>query len=106
MSRRKQYAGDCASTGLVHLPTPPKIPLQSLEDVRREAARVYREARAGRIETAEASRLSYMLQGICKMIEATSIEVRITALEAQTKHIECAGNFEDVELIANHASAD
>jgi hypothetical protein len=53
--------------------------------VRREAARVYREARAGRIETADASRLSFMLQGIAKMIEASTIERRIEALEKPTR---------------------
>ena len=63
------------------VPTPSKIPLQSLEDVRREAARVYREARAGRLDTSEASKLSFMLQGIGKMIEAGQIERRIEALE-------------------------
>lgn len=60
---------------------PPKIKLQTLEDVRREAARVYREARAGKLDTAEASKLSFMLQGIAKMIEAGQIEKRIEALE-------------------------
>jgi len=87
MTRTKQSAPDRASTGLVQLPTPPKIPLQSMEDVRREAARVYREARGGRLETADASRLSFMLQGIGKMLEATTIEVRIRELENQTERI-------------------
>lgn len=62
--------------------TPPKIKLQTLEDVRREAARVYREARGGRLDTSEASKLSFMLQGIGKMIEAGQIERRIEALES------------------------
>ncbi len=63
------------------VPTPAKIKLQTLEDVRREAARVYREARTGKLDTSEASKLSFMLQGVAKMIEAGQIERRIEALE-------------------------
>ena len=37
-------------------PTPPKIKLNALEDVRREMARVYREARGGMIDASEAGR--------------------------------------------------
>jgi len=81
--------------------TPPKIPLQSLEDVRREAARVYREARAGRIETADASRLSFMLQGIAKMIEASTIERRIEALEKPTRRSIQTNDIAEAEVISN-----
>jgi hypothetical protein len=34
-------------------PTPAKIKLNELEDVRREMARVYREARGGKIDSSE-----------------------------------------------------
>jgi len=106
MSRAKRAAEAGTSTTLVQLPTPlRKVPLQSLEDVRREAARVYREARAGRLETADASRLSFMLQGIAKMIEATTIERRIEALENPTKQRVPSVDFEDVEAIENGEEA-
>jgi hypothetical protein len=62
-------------------PTPPKIKLNELEDVRREMARVYREARAGRMDTSEAGRLAYILTGIGKLIEATEIEKRLAQME-------------------------
>lgn len=62
-------------------PTPPKIKLSSLEDVRREMATIYREARSGKIEIGDAGRLAYVLTGIGKLIEVESIERRITALE-------------------------
>lgn len=69
----------------VHLiPTPTKIPLNSLDDVRREMARVYREARARKLDTAEASKLSFMLQGLAKLLEATVIERRLSELEAES----------------------
>ncbi len=94
--RTKHAAVDATGTTLVQLPTPHKVPLQSLEDVRREAARVYREARTGRIETADASRLSFMLQGIAKMIESATIERRIERLENPTKRLAQSHEVEDV----------
>jgi len=42
-----------------------------------------------------------MLQGIAKMIEATTIERRIEALENPTKQCVPSVDFEDVEVIAN-----
>jgi hypothetical protein len=62
-------------------PTPSKIKLNELEDVRREMARVYREARGGKIDSSEAGRLAYILTGIGKLIEATVIEKRLEHLE-------------------------
>jgi hypothetical protein len=62
-------------------PTPAKIKLNALEDVRREMARVYREARGGKIDSSEAGRLAYILTGIGKLIEATEIEKRLSQME-------------------------
>lgn len=62
-------------------PPPPKIKLNALEDVRREMASVYREARGGIIDTREAGRLAYILSGIGKLIEATDIEKRLQLME-------------------------
>jgi hypothetical protein len=62
-------------------PTPSKIKLYALEDVRREMASVYREARAGRMDASEAGRLAYILTGIGKLIEATEIEKRLSQME-------------------------
>ena len=62
-------------------PTPSKIKLNTLEDVRREMTRVYREARAGIIDTSEAGRMTYILVGIGKLIEATDIDKRLTHME-------------------------
>lgn len=64
-------------------PTPPKIKLNSIEDVRREMATVYREARSGKIDISDAGRFAYVLTNIAKLIEAETIEKRIAALEAQ-----------------------
>ena len=64
-----------------YTPTPPKIKLNTLEDVRRETARVYREARGGTIDVSEAARFTYILVGIGKLIEATEIEKRLSQME-------------------------
>ena len=62
------------------VPTP-QLKLATIEDVRREMARVYREARTGVSDTANASRLVYMLISIAKMIEIGQLEQRLTILE-------------------------
>jgi hypothetical protein len=62
------------------IPTP-QLKLATIEDCRREMARVYRDARSGQTETADASRLVYMLTSIGKMIEVGQLEERLNALE-------------------------
>jgi hypothetical protein len=62
-------------------PTPPKIKLNTLEDVRREMAKVYREARGGGMDASEAGRFAYILSGIGRLYEATAIERRIVQME-------------------------
>lgn len=62
------------------VPTP-QLKLATIEDCRREMARVYRDARYARTDTADASRLVYMLATIAKMIEIGELEQRLTALE-------------------------
>lgn len=62
------------------IPTP-QLKLATIEDCRREMARVYRDARTGQTDTADASRLVYMLTSIAKMIEVGQLEQRLIALE-------------------------
>ena len=62
-------------------PTPAKIKLNALEDVRREMASIYREARGGSMDASEAGRLAYILSSIGKLIEATDIEKRLLEME-------------------------
>jgi hypothetical protein len=63
------------------LPTPPRIDLKTIDDVRVEAARVYRDMRTGRIDTADGTKLAYVLSMIGKLIESGEIEKRLEALE-------------------------
>ena len=69
---------------LVAVPTP-QLKLATIDDCRREMARVYREAKTASIDMADASRLVYMLTSIAKMIELGQLEQRITQLE-EVKH--------------------
>lgn len=63
------------------LPTP-QLKLASIEDCRREMARVYRDARSSATDMGDASRLVYMLSSIAKLIEVGELEKRLTALES------------------------
>ena len=65
---------------LTVIPTP-QLKLATIEDCRREMARVYRDARTATTDTADASRLVYMLTAIAKMIEIGQLEQRLNALE-------------------------
>jgi hypothetical protein len=77
----KQAATGGIAIDAVQVATPCKIKLQTLDDVRVEMSRVYRECRAGKLDITEGGKLSYQLQGIGKMIEASVIEKRLTMLE-------------------------
>ena len=63
--------------------TPPRTALTKLEHVRDELARVYRHARMGKVETSEATRLTYMLVALSKIIESSDIEARLDLLELE-----------------------
>lgn len=69
------------------IPAPPsrdrRLSLHSVVAVRRELARVYRDARAGRLPTADATRLGYLLDLMRRAIESSDLEARIAALEAE-----------------------
>lgn len=58
-----------------------RLPLATADDVRRELARLYREARAGRVEVPDASRLANILQILARCIETSDLEQRLIALE-------------------------
>ena len=75
---------DGATLALVPTPGRRKAQLNTLEGVRRELARIYREAESGKRDTADASRLTLMLGQIGKLLELTEIERRLTAVEDRT----------------------
>lgn len=66
------------------LPPPPNkkfIRLGTLRQVRFELADIYRATRNGQIDASEATKLTYILQVIGKMIIESEIESRVEALE-------------------------
>lgn len=62
-----------------------RLPLATVMDCRREAARVYRQARAGRLPIDNASRLSFMLTSLARMIEGAELAARVEELERSAK---------------------
>lgn len=63
------------------LPTPPRIDLKTIDDIRLEMARVYREMRSNAMEAQQGTRLVYVLSAIGKLIELHDIEQRLAKLE-------------------------
>ena len=55
--------------------------LETMGDVKREMAKVYREARSNMIDVSDGSKLVYTLGTIGKVIEGGEFEKRLEALE-------------------------
>ena len=55
--------------------------LGTVREIRAELARVYRKAKSGEIDTTTATRLSYILDLMSRMIERGEMEERIENLE-------------------------
>ena len=51
--------------------------LDTMQDVRREMAKVYRESRSGVVEIVDGTKLVWMLQAVGKVIEGSDLEKRI-----------------------------
>ena len=73
---------DITQTGFEVLDAPsPRLNLSTSEDVRREMAKVYREARSRQIEPSEATKLVFILTQILRAHEQVVLEGRIAELE-------------------------
>jgi hypothetical protein len=71
-------------TGSTKEPTPRlRLPLATVQDVRRELARLYREGKSGVRDVAEVSRLANVLQILSRCIADSDLERRIELLEKQ-----------------------
>jgi hypothetical protein len=62
-------------------PAMPKINLSSLDDVRLEMAKVYRDMRGNQIDTSDGSRLVYVLGQLAKLHEMVEVAKRLASLE-------------------------
>ena len=58
-----------------------RVTLKTLDDVKRELARVYREARNGKIETQDLGRFSNCLAILARIVEGSDLENRLAKLE-------------------------
>ena len=65
----------------ISIPTPNKIDLKSIDDVRLEMAKVYRSMKSGGMVSSDGTRLVYVLAQIGKMIELHEVEKRLSILE-------------------------
>jgi hypothetical protein len=78
----KQQPETQIQQGTALTPTPPaKIDLRDTDAVRRELAAVYRDARSGKIETQDATRLGYLLDLIRRAFETCELRERLELLE-------------------------
>ena len=60
--------------------------LTSVCDVSAELRKLYREARAGKIEISDASRLANLLSIVARILAVSELETRIEALETKGFH--------------------
>lgn len=57
--------------------------LDSLQDVKREMAKCYREARSGVLDVQDSTKLVWVLQAVGKVIESSDLEKRVEILEGK-----------------------
>ena len=69
----------------ISIPTPYRIDLKSIDDVRLEMARVYRAMKSGEIPSSDGTRFVYVLSQIGRLIELHEIEKRLSILESIKK---------------------
>ena len=62
-------------------PTPAKVDLKTIDNVRLEMAKVYRDMKSNKIPAQDGTRLVYVLTQIGKMIELHDIEKRVNRIE-------------------------
>lgn len=74
-----------ASTGEVAEPPRLRLRLKTMDDVKAELARLYREGKAGRRNVADVSRLANSLSILGRLIEGSENTARIEALEAKAR---------------------
>lgn len=61
-----------------------RVKLTSVQDVQKELSKLYRLARAKKLDTSEALKLANILMLIARIMEASDLEERIARLEGQS----------------------
>jgi hypothetical protein len=78
---------DTERQSLIPPPPPPRVgPLNTIQRIRGEMARLYKEARAGAVKTEDASRLAFILMSLARLIETSDLEDRLNTIEHQVLH--------------------
>ena len=62
-----------------------RLKLRTMDDVKAELARLYREGKAGRRAIADVSKLANVLGILGRLIEGVDLEARLGALEERSK---------------------
>jgi hypothetical protein len=86
VNRRQTRAEACDDVSPTPRPSTAPIRLATAEDIRKEMAKVYRDAKRGQIPTEVATRLVYILGEIRKAHELTVLEAQVTELERVYGH--------------------
>lgn len=69
--------------------TPPvrlRLRLNTIDDVKAEMARLYREGKSGQRDVSDVSRLANVLSLLGRLIEGSDLERRLVALETEGGH--------------------
>ena len=84
-----QNIAKTGTTPLKAAPLPPakryRCRLETIQHVRKEMARLYREGRSELIDPAKAAKLAWILMSIGKIIETSDLERRVEELEELQK---------------------
>ncbi len=62
-----------------------RLRLNTIDDVKKELGRLYREARANRVDSQTASRLANMLSILGRLIEGADLEERLARIEEHVR---------------------
>lgn len=60
-----------------------RVKLETITDARKEMSKLYREARSGKLDISDASKLTNILMLIGRMIESSDLERRVAVLEGE-----------------------
>jgi len=74
-------AGACDCSAGPYPPRDQRLPLKTAENVRSELARIYRDAKTGKRDVSDVSKLANILQIMARLIETSDIEARLEKLE-------------------------
>ena len=55
--------------------------LDTINDIKREMCKLYRETRSGLVDVQDATKLTWCLQAVAKVIETSDLEDRVNRLE-------------------------